>query len=110
MHAGARWNADARWNAWRDRIVIAMLAVAMSCVAYSVAAPALEADSATGPMEVTCYTVGPGDTLWSYAQGVTPHGGNVNDTVDELMRLNQLDSPSLQVGQRIVVPARHGDA
>ncbi|PJM74267.1 peptidoglycan-binding protein [Bifidobacterium primatium] len=87
-----------------------MLTLVLSCIAYSMAVPAMEADSATGPMEVTSYTVGPGDTLWSYAQTITPRGGNVNDAVDELMRVNQLDSPALQVGQRIVVPVRHGDA
>ncbi|NAB09385.1 LysM peptidoglycan-binding domain-containing protein, partial [Enterococcus durans] len=30
--------------------------------------------------------------------------GNVADTVDELVRLNNLDSVSLRAGQRLIVP------
>lgn len=50
------------------------------------------------------YTVQPGDTLWRYAASITPEGGNVGDTVDELMRLNNLDTVSLHAGQRLIVP------
>ena len=45
-----------------------------------------------------------GDTLWRYAASITPEGGNVRDTVDELMRLNNLDTVSLHAGQRLIVP------
>ena len=50
------------------------------------------------------YTVQPGDTLWRYAASITPEGGNVGDTLDELMRLNNLDTVSLHAGQRLIVP------
>ena len=53
---------------------------------------------------VVVYTVQPGDTLWRYAASITPEGGNVGDTVDELMRLNNLDTVSLHAGQRLIVP------
>ncbi|AKV55061.1 peptidoglycan-binding LysM [Bifidobacterium actinocoloniiforme DSM 22766] len=56
--------------------------------------------------EVTAYTVRPGDTLWTYAKMVTPAGGDVSETVDQLMELNGLSSPTLQTGQRLVVPKR----
>ncbi|RBP99192.1 peptidoglycan-binding protein [Bifidobacterium xylocopae] len=56
--------------------------------------------------EVVSYTVRPGDTLWTYARMVTPEGGDVSGSVDELMGLNGLTSPVLQTGQRIVVPKR----
>ncbi|BDR53282.1 hypothetical protein KIM372_11890 [Bombiscardovia nodaiensis] len=63
-----------------------------------------QARSDTGVQEVTSYIVQPGDTLWTYASMVTPQGGDVSRGVDQLMELNSLNSPSLQVGQRIIVP------
>lgn len=45
-----------------------------------------------------------GDTLWSYASAITPAGHDVSETVDELIALNNLESGSLQAGQRIIVP------
>lgn len=50
------------------------------------------------------YTVQPGDTLWSYASAITPDGGDVRDTIDDLISLNHLDGVSLQVGQQLKVP------
>ncbi|MBT1162454.1 LysM peptidoglycan-binding domain-containing protein [Bifidobacterium sp. SO1] len=76
----------------------------LAWIAYSWLVP-MRADSASTAMEVTCYTVQPGDTLWQYAQAITPAGGDVSSTVERLRRLNDLDSYSLQVGQRIIVPA-----
>lgn len=61
--------------------------------------------SAAGTEDMVSYTVRPGDTLWEYAAQATPEGGDVNDTLDELMRLNHLDSVQLSVGQRIMVPS-----
>ncbi|ADB10149.1 LysM domain protein [Bifidobacterium dentium Bd1] len=52
------------------------------------------------------YTVQPGDTLWDYASSITPAGDDVNETVDTLVRLNNLDSVSLQAGQRLLVPSQ----
>ena len=60
--------------------------------------------SAPDSTAVVVYTVQPGDTLWRYAASITPEGGNVGDTVDELMRLNNLDTVSLHAGQRLIVP------
>lgn len=45
-----------------------------------------------------------GDTLWSYASAITPDGGDVRDTIDDLISLNHLDGVSLQVGQQLKVP------
>ena len=62
------------------------------------------AQSDTGATQVTGYIVRPGDTLWSYASAITPAGHDVSETVDELIALNNLESGSLQAGQRIIVP------
>lgn len=81
----------------------ALLCAFLAWMAYSWFVPDT-ADSASTPIEVSSYTVMPGDTLWKYAQMITPPGGDVSERVDELMKLNDLDSSSLQVGQRIIVP------
>ncbi|MDO4912929.1 MAG: LysM peptidoglycan-binding domain-containing protein [Bifidobacteriaceae bacterium] len=54
--------------------------------------------------QVSSYVVQSGDTLWGYAQSITPEGKNVHDTIDEIMRLNNLHSYVLHPGQSIVVP------
>lgn len=87
----------------RKRIGVALLCAVLTWFVVGVMMP-LRADSAPRAMEVVSYTVRPGDTLWSYAQSITPQGGDVSQRVDELMRLNDLESTALQVGQRIVVP------
>lgn len=54
----------------------------------------------------TTYIVRPGDTLWGYASQVTPRGGDIRQTVSELIELNDLETASLTAGQSIVVPVR----
>ena len=39
-----------------------------------------------------------------YAEMITPDGGDVSDSVDELQRLNGMDGTQVRVGQRIIVP------
>lgn len=93
------------WKFLSDRIVtVALLAGLMWCL-YGVIRPA-RAESATGATPVVVYTVQPGDTLWDYASSITPAGDDVNETVDTLVRLNNLDSVSLQAGQRLLVPSQ----
>ena len=95
-------------DSWRRsglvRVLVAAVVSAVAWAGFSLLAPS-RADSATLPTEVMSYTVRPGDTLWSYAESITPQGGDVSQTVDELMDLNNLDSSALTAGQRIIVPA-----
>ena len=86
------------------RVLVVAVVSAVAWAGLSMFAPS-RADSATLPGEVMSYTVRPGDTLWSYAESITPRGGDVSQTVDELMDLNNLDSSALTAGQRIIVPA-----
>ncbi|MCH9719119.1 MAG: LysM peptidoglycan-binding domain-containing protein [Actinomycetia bacterium] len=48
------------------------------------------------------YRVLPGDTIWSLA--VASSSADPRETVDRIMELNGLASPSLQVGEAIVLP------
>lgn len=87
-----------------SRVAVLVLAVLAVFAVLGSFTP-VRADSASTPLQVESYTVRPGQTLWSYAEMVTPRGGDVNESMDELMRLNHLDDASLEVGQRIIVPA-----
>ena len=86
------WQIELPWRLWR-----------LAWCLFGFIAPG-SAQSAPDSTAVVVYTVQPGDTLWRYAASITPEGGNVGDTVDELMRLNNLDTVSLHAGQRLIVP------
>lgn len=92
-----------------NRIAMAIMAAGLAWCLFGFIAPVGfiapgSAQSAPDSTAVVVYTVQPGDTLWRYAASITPEGGNVGDTVDELMRLNNLDTVSLHAGQRLIVP------
>ncbi len=63
------------------------------------------ASSAPGPQEVIARTVRPGDNVWSYAASITPQGEDVTENVDRIMRINNMSSPNLRVGDRILIPS-----
>ena len=59
------------------------------------------------PREATTYVVAAGDNLSSIAQRFTPPGGNVQEVSDLIAKANNITDPrSLQVGQRLTIPAR----
>jgi hypothetical protein len=50
--------------------------------------------------------VRPGETLWDHAERMTPPGGDVRATVDELARVNGIGrGGTLLAGARLVAPA-----
>lgn len=87
----------------RGRVAVAVLSALLAWGCFGLVG-AHDAQSDLGAMPVTTYTVRPGDTLWVYASSITPEGGDVSETVEQLKALNNLPSSALQTGQRIVVP------
>ena len=63
------------------------------------------ASSAPGPQEVVTRMVRPGDNVWSYAASITPQGEDVTKNVDRIMQINNMSSPNLRVGDRILIPS-----
>jgi hypothetical protein len=49
-------------------------------------------------------TVGAGDTLWEIAEAIAP-GDDPRLVVDDIVRLNGLDSSVVEPGQRLALPA-----
>ena len=65
------------------------------------APPAASAGAARASAGASSVLVRPGDTMWSIARRIQPHG-DVRALVDQLVAAN--GSSSLQAGDRVVVP------
>lgn len=73
-------------------------------IAYIMVSPSI-AQSST-PVQVEMHHVMPGDTLWSYAEQITPQGEDVSLAVQRLKHINHLDTSVLYPGQEILVPVK----
>jgi predicted Zn-dependent protease len=82
-----------------------MPAVALATLSALVAIPALSQSRlyAAAPIHVATVTVHAGDNLWTIADRFTPSGGNVQDTVDQIMEANHLEDATVVPGQRLEV-------
>lgn len=112
-HAMTREGLDRHhMNGARIMTVLCALALALVLAGMamwsngSVAVNSTVNSSAGSAGATTTYIVRPGDTLWGYASQVTPRGGDIRQTVSELIELNDLETASLTAGQSIVVPVR----
>ena len=85
----------------RFAVFLAVSALALTGVGLL----ARPASSAPGPQEVVTRTVRPGDNVWSYAASITPQGEDVTKNVDRIMEINNMSSPNLRVGDRILIPS-----
>lgn len=88
----------------RGRIVLVGLGLALAAGAGSVAGQAV-AEAPPVEQATTTVVVGPGDSLWTIAQGITAPGEDVRDVVISLAELNELDGLGLQVGEELLLPA-----
>ena len=89
-------------------VVVRRVAVFLVAGAFTLAGlgwMARPASSAPGPQEVITRTVRPGDNVWSYAASITPQGEDVTKNVDRIMQINNMSSPNLRVGDRILIPS-----
>lgn len=91
----------------RGRVVIGVL-VTMAVAALLAGAGMFAAAQAQASAEVSgeqfTYVVAePGDSLWSLATRIAP-GADPRDVIDDVMRLNQLQSVDIEAGQQIAIP------
>lgn len=91
------------------RVLAALIALP---IAIGIAAAALSGGSATASAEASggvsfeTVTVVPGDTLWSIATTIAPEA-DPRDVIDEIRRLNLLQSGALSVGQELALPVAY---
>jgi nucleoid-associated protein YgaU len=85
--------------------VLALIALA---VAYFLGAGASQAgaDSTVSTTSFEQVTVMPGDTLWSIATNVAPNA-DTQSVIAEIVSLNQLETATVQPGQRLAIPAEY---
>lgn len=86
----------------RGRLVALLLLLAVLTVAFSVGRVTSTALGAAGGSSAEV-VVHRGDTLWSIAERIAPNS-DPRSTAADLMAVNGLGSPSLQVGQHLRLP------
>lgn len=62
------------------------------------------ADSVQSITNFETVTVMPGDTLWSIAQNIAPNA-DAQAVITAVVELNQLDTMTVQPGQKLAIPA-----
>jgi hypothetical protein len=83
-----------------------MPAVAMAALSALIAIPALSQSRlyAAAPEHFSAVTVRAGESLWSIADRYTPAGGNVQETVDQIMAVNHLRDATIEPGEHLTIP------
>lgn len=88
----------------RGRLVLLLAVVAALALAAVALGSATVASGEAGVVpETRIVKVQEGQTLWQLAAEANP-GGDVRDTVDDIMRMNSLPSAQLQLGADLAVP------
>jgi hypothetical protein len=90
----------------RGRLVVvaAALLVAFAIGVFVTAAGSMATQQPGTPEPTRIVQVGTGDTLWGIAAELADDG-EVRAMMEQIERLNALDTTVLQAGQRLVVPA-----
>lgn len=88
----------------RGRIVVFLVALVVALVALVALGPISTATNDEVPQRTTrVVTLHAGDTLWGLASGLSG-GENTEAMVDQLMRMNNLDTGLVRPGQKLRVP------
>lgn len=88
----------------RGRLVLVSLLALLLFAAFSVGRSGAEgATSATPVHGVEQTVVQPGETLWGVATRIAP-GQDPRPVIDQIRRLNELETPGLQAGQQLLLP------
>jgi len=85
-------------------IIVAALVVAFAIGVFVTAAGSVATQSPGTPEPTRIVQVASGDTLWAIAADLADDG-EVRAMMEQIERLNALDTSVLQAGQRLVVPA-----
>lgn len=88
----------------RGRLVVFLGALlVVLAVGFALASGSVATERPGTPEPTRVVLVGPGDTLWDLAADLSDDG-DIRATVDQITRLNALDSGMVSVGQELRVP------
>jgi Tfp pilus assembly protein FimV len=88
----------------RGRLVVFLTSLFLVLgVAFMLAGGAVGTDSSGEPAPTEIVQVAPGDTLWGIASEIATDG-DVRSMMNEIERLNALESAGLSAGQKLRVP------
>ena len=88
----------------RGRVAVLLAALlTMAVLVVALGSSTTATDGAGDPVPAEMVTVQPGDTLWKLATEANPNG-DIRQTVDDIMRLNSLESAHLPMGDEVAVP------
>jgi hypothetical protein len=87
-----------------------IIALALAAGAYFLGFGASQAgaDSTVSTTSFEQVTVMPGDTLWSIAATIAPNA-DTQQVIADIVSLNQLETATVQPGQRIAIPAAYSN-
>src|SRR5262245_20705923 len=85
----------------RGRVVVLGVVLALSATLVALLASTGNAAAPASPRSVVVHQ---GDTLWSIASRIHPHG-SLTATMLEIERLNHMSDGTVYVGQQLIVPA-----
>ncbi len=85
----------------RGRVLLVLVVSALLLAAFSLGRFSADAGSTTPALQRV--TVTPGETLWQVAVRTAPDN-DPRVTVQRLMRLNHLSTPTLRAGESLLVP------
>jgi LysM repeat protein len=89
----------------RKRKFSLMPLIALGGLSLAVSIPALSSTiHAAAPVRYATVTVKSGDSLWTLASARTASGGDVQETIDQIVAANHLSSKSLSPGQTLRIP------
>ena len=88
----------------RLAVITSLSILLLSGFAAVTGATAGSSDTAI-PTPYVKVSVKPGDSLWSIAESIAPHGDR-RSLVADIVDINHLESLELQAGQKIYVPTR----
>ena len=92
----------------RTRVVVLLTSVALALVLLLAGAVVARADDPTAPVvaetTLVAHTVLPGDTLWDIAGEHVAQGDDVRNLIEDIKRINDLDSSVIVPGQVLQVP------
>ena len=79
--------------------------VVLGALSLAVSVPALSSTiHAAAPVRYATVTVRSGDSLWALASARTAAGGDVQETIDQIVAANHLSAKALAPGQTLRIP------